>query len=35
MEITGNLDVRDISPRVINGWSDINFEDDETTGADF
>ena len=35
MEITGNLDVRDISPRVINGWSDISFEDDETTAADF
>lgn len=35
MEITENLDVRDISPRVINGWSDISFEDDETTAADF
>ena len=35
MEITENLAVRDISPRVINGWSDINFEDDETTAADF
>ena len=35
MEITENLDVRDISPRVINGWSDISFEDDETTSADF
>ena len=35
MEITGNLEVREISPRVINGWSDVRFEDDETTAADF
>ena len=35
MEITENLDVRDISPRVINGWSDVRFEDEETTAADF
>ena len=35
MDITGKLDVRDISPRVINGWSDVRFEDDETTSADF
>lgn len=35
MEITENLDVREISPRVINGWSDVRFEDDETTAADF
>ena len=35
MEIIENLDVREISPRVINGWSDVRFEDDETTAADF
>ena len=35
MAITGNLDVRDISPRVINGWSDVRFENEETTAADF
>ena len=35
MAITGNFDIRNISPRVINGWSDVSFEDDETTSADF
>ena len=35
MGITGNFDVREISPRVIDGWSDVRFEDEETTSADF
>ena len=35
MEINGNLDVREIAPRVIDGWSDVRFSDEETTSADF
>ena len=35
MGITGNFDVRKISPRVIDGWSDVRFSDEETTSADF
>ena len=35
MEIDYMLDVREISPRIINGWSDVRFSDDESTSADF
>ena len=35
MAITGNFDIRNISPRVIDGWSDVRFSDEETTSADF
>ena len=35
MEIDYRLDVREISPRIINGWSDVRFSDDESTSADF